>query len=99
MSEKTILYLLESQLLMPTARWQQILDAVIPIMAILEVGTINLGSHLDQWFLNFLKPGTGTIVMSLFTDFIHFKHFYSALQIEYSGALLIPVWLNRKVFR
>lgn len=47
MSEKTLLYLLESQLLVPYARWQQILDAVIPIMAILEVGIIYLVSHLD----------------------------------------------------
>jgi len=37
---------------------------------------------------------------SFIHSFIHYEHFYiSPLQGDYSGALPIPVWLKRKVFR
>lgn len=37
MSSKILLYLLQSQLLMTSNRWQQVLDATVPVMSILQV--------------------------------------------------------------
>lgn len=37
MSSKILLYLLQSQLLMTSSRWQQVLDATVPVMSVLQV--------------------------------------------------------------
>jgi len=37
MAENILLYLLQSQLLMPAARWQQLIDALCAVHAVIQV--------------------------------------------------------------